>query len=91
MSRDGAKAALQSLGARVAGSVSKKTSCVVAGPGAGSKLTRAQELGIEVIDEEAFMALLQQHGLESMIMPHDGYHYPIDQLKLFPTLALIEK
>ncbi len=61
-SRDGAKQALQQLGAKVAGSVSKKTSCVVAGPGAGSKLTRAQELGVEVIDEDAFVALLKQHG-----------------------------
>ncbi len=62
-SRDGAKAALQQLGAKVAGSVSKKTSCVVAGPGAGSKLTKAQELGVEVIDEESFLALLEQHGV----------------------------
>ncbi len=62
-SRDGAKQALQQLGAKVAGSVSKKTSCVVAGPGAGSKLARAEELGIEVIDEEAFMALLDRHGV----------------------------
>ncbi len=62
-SRDGAKQALQQLGAKVAGSVSKKTSCVVAGPGAGSKLARAEELGIEVIDEAAFIALLGQHGV----------------------------
>jgi DNA ligase (NAD+) len=62
-SRDGAKAALQQLGAKVAGSVSGKTSCVVAGPGAGSKLTKAEELGIEVIDEQAFLALLDQHGV----------------------------
>ena len=64
MSRDGAKQVLQSLGARVAGSVSKKTSCVVAGPGAGSKLSKAEELGVEVIDEEAFLALLKEHGVE---------------------------
>lgn len=64
MSRDGAKEALQSLGARVAGSVSKKTRCVVAGPGAGSKLTKAEDLGIEVIDEEGFLALLDSHGLK---------------------------
>ena len=62
MSRDGARDALQSLGARVAGSVSNKTACVVAGPGAGSKLSKARELGIEVIDEDAFLALLSRHG-----------------------------
>ncbi len=62
-SRDGAKQALQQLGAKVAGSVSKKTSCVVAGPGAGSKLSKAEELGIEVIDEAAFVALVEQHGV----------------------------
>lgn len=58
MGRDEAKQRLQELGAKVAGSVSKKTSCVVAGPGAGSKLTKAQDLEVEVIDEEAFIALL---------------------------------
>jgi len=62
MGRDEAKAALQALGAKVAGSVSAKTDCVVAGPGAGSKLTRATELGVEVIDEDAFLALLERHG-----------------------------
>jgi DNA ligase (NAD+) len=61
MSRDEAKAALQALGAKVAGSVSKKTLCVVAGPGAGSKLTKAVDLGVEVIDEEALQALLSSH------------------------------
>jgi DNA ligase (NAD+) len=64
MSRDVARNLLQQLGARVAGSVSKKTSCVVAGPGAGSKLARATELGVEVIDEEALLKLLSAAGLE---------------------------
>lgn len=63
VSRNDAKALLQQLGAKVAGSVSAKTHRVLAGPGAGSKLSRANELGIEVIDEAAFTALLARHGL----------------------------
>jgi len=60
LGRNEAKARLQSLGAKVAGSVSQRTHCVVAGPGAGSKLSRAQELGVKVIDEQALVALLQK-------------------------------
>lgn len=63
MGRDEARARLQELGARVAGSVSASTRCVVAGPGAGSKLARATELGVEVIDEEQFLQLLAEHGV----------------------------
>ncbi len=56
MSRSEAKAFLESLGAKVAGSVSKKTSCVVAGQDAGSKLATAESLGIKVMDEAAFLS-----------------------------------
>lgn len=64
LGRSEAKSYLQKLGAKVAGSVSARTSCVVAGPGAGSKLTKATELGVEVIDEAAFIELLQQLGVK---------------------------
>ncbi len=58
MTRSDAKARLLALGAKVAGSVSAKTDCVVAGPGAGSKLSKAEELNIKTIDETEFIALL---------------------------------
>ena len=56
--RDEAGAALKALGAKVTGSVSKKTSYVVAGPGAGSKLTKAESLGVPVLDEAALEQVL---------------------------------
>ena len=58
LSRDDAKARLVALGAKVSGSVSKKTDLVIAGEAAGSKLAKAQELGIEVIDEAEMIRLL---------------------------------
>ncbi len=63
LSRDEAKDRLEALGAKVSGSVSKKTSFVVAGEAAGSKLDKATELGVEVWDEARLLALLAEHGM----------------------------
>ena len=62
MSRDEAKAQAERLGARSAGSVSAKTDLVVAGPGAGSKLKKAEELGVRVIGEEEWAAIVAAAG-----------------------------
>lgn len=61
LSREEAKEALEKLGAKVAGSVSSKTSCVVAGVDPGSKLDKATQLGIDIIDEDTFVRLLEQY------------------------------
>jgi len=62
MSRDEAGEKLEVLGAKIAGSVSKKTSLVVAGEAAGSKLAKAEELGIEIWDEAQLLAFLDRHA-----------------------------
>ena len=61
--RDDAKTMIEAAGGKVAGSVSKKTDYVVAGADAGSKLARATELGVTVLDEDAFMQLLAEKGV----------------------------
>ncbi len=64
LTRNEAKARLVALGAKVAGSVSARTSCVIAGKSSGSKLTKAEELEIRILDEPEFVAFLLGHGIE---------------------------
>ena len=64
MGRDDAKMHLQALGGKVTGSVSAKTDCLIAGEKAGSKLTKAQGLGIDILDEAGFIELLRQLEVE---------------------------
>jgi len=63
MGRAEAKAYLQELGAKVSGSVSKNTDCVIAGEAAGSKLKKATDLGIQVLTEAEFVQFLQELGI----------------------------
>ena len=62
LGRDDATQMLQALGARVSGSISSKTKCLVAGEKAGSKLEKAEKLGIHVMDENQFLTLMAQYG-----------------------------
>jgi DNA ligase (NAD+) len=61
LSRDEAKALIEAEGGKVVGSVSRKTDFVVAGADPGSKLTKAQELGIRILDQTIFLELIE-HG-----------------------------
>jgi DNA ligase (NAD+) len=63
VARAEAKAALESLGAKVSGSVSGNTDVLLAGKAAGSKLEKAEKLGVRVMDETEFRALLAEHGV----------------------------
>ncbi len=64
MPRIQAKNLLESLGAKVTGSVSAKTSTVLAGEAAGSKLAKAEKLGVKVVSESEFVELLESHGIK---------------------------
>lgn len=63
LTRDEAREKLEALGAKVAGSVSKKTAYVVAGEAAGSKLAKAEQLGVEILNEQGLLEMLKEHEL----------------------------
>ena len=63
MTRDEASAIIESYGGKTSSSVSKKTDYVLAGEAAGSKLTKAQDLGVKIIDEDAFRKMLEEGDL----------------------------
>jgi len=69
MTREEAKEKLLALGAKVSGSVSKKTYCVIAGEAAGSKLTKAEGLGIQIMNEEAFISFISSTTLSLVLKP----------------------
>ncbi|RMX07498.1 NAD-dependent DNA ligase LigA [Allofranklinella schreckenbergeri] len=69
MGRDAARDRLEALGAKVSSSVSKKTTCVIAGAEAGSKLAKAEELGVPVLDEAALLHLLQAPDALPALLP----------------------
>ena len=69
-SRDGAKEAIISRGGKASGSVSKKTDFVVVGENAGSKETKARDLGLRILDEAGFVALLE-HGPDAVALPEE--------------------
>jgi len=60
MTREEAKVRLEALGAKVASSVSRKTSCLIVGENPGSKLQKARQLGVPIIDEATFLRLLEE-------------------------------
>jgi len=66
-SRREVKERLESLGAKIVGSVSQKTTHVLAGADAGSKLAKARSLGVEVVDEDALEGLIEEKGGDSLL------------------------
>ena len=77
-SRDGAKEAIISRGGKASGSVSKKTDFVVVGENAGSKETKARDLGLRILDEAGFVSLLEG-GPDAVALPEDGDADEVDE------------
>jgi DNA ligase (NAD+) len=80
MTRDQATATLERLGAKVAGSVSRKTTALIVGGDAGSKAEKAQQLGVMTLDEAAFSALLAEHGAIAAPAEDSGSGDPTERL-----------